>query len=236
MEGLDYMLEQSKNTVVPMSVQAHARSCFKLHVFSDASTLGLCAAIYVVEYINTKPILQHLHAAKPRIAPKGQSIPRLELTDALMLAELQSNILVSLENHPIKSCHYWVDSTTVLYWLVTKGPWTCYVRNRVKWIEALSNGDWKYVSTKENPSDLGTRGVKAERLKRFWYEGRSWLGNEKDWSTQPILIGTRDTQVETIKVKEKVKVTIATMDDNRSHFITNMTSGFTYRKLLRITG
>ena len=31
-------------------------------------------------------------------------------------------------------------------------------------------------------------------------------------------------------------VTLATMDDNRSRFITNMTSRFTYRKLLRITG
>ena len=115
MEGLDYMLEQSKNTVVPMSVQAHARSCFKLHVFSDASTLGLCAAIYVVEYINTKPILQHLHAAKPRTAPKGQSIPRLELTDALMLAELQSNILVSWRT--IQSNHATTGSTAQLYYI-----------------------------------------------------------------------------------------------------------------------
>ena len=32
---------------------------------------------------------------------------------ALMLAKLQSNILVSLENYPIKSWHYWVDSRTV---------------------------------------------------------------------------------------------------------------------------
>ena len=41
-----------------------------------------------------------------------------------MLAKLQSNILISLENYPIKSCHYWVDSTNVLYWLLTKGSWT----------------------------------------------------------------------------------------------------------------
>ena len=46
----------------------------------------------------------------------------------------------------------------------------------------------------------------------------------------------RDTQVETMKIKDKVMVTIATMDDNRSHFITDMTSRFKYRKLLRITG
>ena len=44
-----YMLEQSKNTAVPRSVQTHAGSYFRLHGFSDASNVGLCAAIYVVE-------------------------------------------------------------------------------------------------------------------------------------------------------------------------------------------
>ena len=135
-----YMLEQSKNTVVPRAVQT------------------ICA----VEYTNTKPVSQHLFAAKSRIAPKGQSVPRLELTAAFMLAKLLSNILISLENYPIKSCHYWVDSIILLYWLPTKGSWTVYIRNRVKRIKALSDGDWKYVPTKENLSDLGTRGVKAD--------------------------------------------------------------------------
>ena len=161
------MLEQSKNTAVPRSVQTYAGSYFKLHGFSDATNVSLCTAIYVVEYTNTKPVSQHLLAANSRIAPKGQSVPRLELTAALMLAKLQSNILVSWENYPIKSCHYWVNSTTVLYWLLTKGSWTVYVRNRVKSIRALSKGDWKYIPTKENPSDLGIRVVKVERLTRF---------------------------------------------------------------------
>ena len=58
-----------------------------------------------------------------------------------MLVKLQSNILVSLQNYQIKSYYHWVDSTTVLYWLLTKVSWTFYVRNRVKRIEALSNGD-----------------------------------------------------------------------------------------------
>ena len=208
------MLEQSKNTAVPRSVQTHAGSYFRLHGFSNASNVSKCTTIYVVECINTKPVSQHLLTGKSRFAPKGESIPKLELTAALMLAKLQSNILVSLENYPIKSWHYWVDSTTVLYWLLTKGSWTVYVGNRVKRMEALSNGDWKYIPTKENPSDLGTRGVKAERLTKFWYEGPSWLGSKEDWPTQPIVVGTKDTQVETLKIKDKVMVTIATMDDN----------------------
>ena len=98
------MLEQSKNIAVPRSVQTYPGCYFKLYGFSDANNVGLCATIYVVEYINTKSVSQHLLAAKSRIAPKRQSIPRLELADALMLAKLESNILVSLENYPIKSC------------------------------------------------------------------------------------------------------------------------------------
>ena len=72
-----YMLEKSKNTAVPRTVQIHAGSYFKLHGFSDARNLDLCAAMYVVEYINTKPVSQHLLAAKSRIAPKGQSISKV---------------------------------------------------------------------------------------------------------------------------------------------------------------
>ena len=177
------MLEQSKNAAMPSSVQTHAGSYFELHGFSDASNVGLCAAKYIVEYINTNPVSQHLLAAKSGIAPKGQSIPRLELTTALMLTKLQSNIPMSFDNYPIKTCHYWVDSTTVLYWLLSKVLSTVYVRKRVNRIAALSNRDRKYVPTKETPSDLGTRGVKAERLTKFWYEGPSWLGSEEDWPT-----------------------------------------------------
>ena len=99
----------------------------------------------------------------------------------------------------------------------------------------LSNGDPKYVPSKENPSDLGTGAVKAESLTKFWYEGPSWLVKE-DSPTKPIVAGTKETQVETLKIKEKVMVTITTMDDNRNHFITNMTSRFACRNLLRIAG
>ena len=135
------LLEMIKNTAVPRSIQTHAGSYFKLHGFSYASSKGLYAAMYVIEYINANPVSQHFFAAKSRIAPKGKIIPKLQFTAALVLVKLQSNILVSLQNYQIKSYYHWVDSTTVLYWLLTKVSWTFYVRNRVKRIEALSNGD-----------------------------------------------------------------------------------------------
>ena len=228
------MFEQSNNTVVPRTAQTHAGSYFKLHGFSDASNVGLCTAIYVLEYINTQPVSQHIPSKIKNCTPCAKySKTRIDSYSYAGKVVIKHTRIIGKPSNQIMP---WVDSTTVLYWLLNKGPWTAYVTNRIKSVEALSNGDLKYVPTKENPSDLGTRGVKADRLTRFWYEGPSWLGNEEDWPTQPIVVEMRDTQVETMKFKDKVMVTIATMDDNRSHFITDMTSRFTYRKLLRITG
>ena len=71
------MLEQNKGIVMPRSAYTHAGSYFKLHGFSDANNMGLCAAIYVVEtsilsLFHNIYSLQHPLAT---ISPKGQSIP-----------------------------------------------------------------------------------------------------------------------------------------------------------------
>ena len=73
-------------------------------------------------------------------------------------------------------------------------------------------------------------------LTKFWHDGLSSFAIKEDWPTQPIVVGTKNTQMETLKSEEKVMVAIVSMDDKRDHFITNMTSIFTYRSFLRITG
>ena len=67
-----YMLEQSKIIVVPRSVQTYAGSYFKSHRFSDASNVGLCAAIYIVEYNNTKPVSEHLSLQNKELHQRGK--------------------------------------------------------------------------------------------------------------------------------------------------------------------
>ena len=44
------MLEQSKSTAVLRSVQTYAENYLKLHGFPDPSNVGLCVALYFVEY------------------------------------------------------------------------------------------------------------------------------------------------------------------------------------------
>ena len=149
------MLEQSNNTVVPRTAQTHAGSYFKLHGFSDTSNVGLCAAIYVLEYINTKPVSQHI-PSKIKNCTQCAKYSKTGI-DNYSYASQGVTKHTRIIGGPSNQIMPWVDSTTVLYWLLTKGPWTAYVTNRIKSVEALSNGDLKYVPTKENASDRLTR-------------------------------------------------------------------------------
>ena len=54
----------------------------------------------------------------------------------------------------LQECHCWTDSTTVLFWIHRQGTWSVFVRNRTRAIKEGSIVTWRYVPTKENPSDL----------------------------------------------------------------------------------
>lgn len=172
-------LQQAPTLILPCCVFQHNRTHFEIHGFSDASKVAVCAALYIVSYQDSTPVDQNLLAAKSRVAPKGLSIPRLELVAAHTLAKLENNVRRALASSPITAYHSWVDSITVLCWLANRGEWTTFVRNRVKIIgELTESGTWRYVPTTQNPSDLGTRGSASNKLKEFWLKGPSWLSDE----------------------------------------------------------
>ena len=202
-----YMFRENKNTAVPRTVRTYPGNKFKLHGLSDASIVGLYAAIYVVEYINTKSLPQHLLATKIKICTKRVKCTKAGIDSCSYGGEFAINYTRIIgKNFSIKSCHYWVYNTTVLYLFLTKGLWTVQIRNIIKKIKVLPNRDWKCIPVKENPSNLGRRGVKPERLTKFWYEGPSWLGNEEDWPIQPIVVKIKDAQAEILKITKKVMV------------------------------
>ena len=124
-------LRHKSFVAVPRCVALHRGSHFEMHGFSDASKVAVCAAIYVVEYLDALPVNQTLVVSKARVAPKNQSIPRLELIGALTLAKLQSNTRKALKSVPIRSFYNWVDSVTVLFWLANTGTWSVFIRNGV---------------------------------------------------------------------------------------------------------
>eukprot|EP00794_Sanderia_malayensis_P006681 gene6680-7438_t len=130
------------------------------------------------------------------------------------------------------TCHYWTDSTTVLHWMANKGTWWVFVRNRVK---ELSTGSWNYVPTKQNPSDLGTRGIKPSQLGDLWFKGPSWLAPQEDWPDQPEVV--EDAEAQTERIRTKLMVTKED-DGNKAdvtEFMNCLLSRYNYSKLMRIT-
>ena len=107
--------------------------------------------------------------SKTRVAPlKPLTILRLELMSARVLATLVDKVKKALEVQvQIAEMRYWSDSKTALCWIENKGEWKQFVRHRVNNILKLTQKeDWGHCPGRDNPADLGTRGLTAAKLEK----------------------------------------------------------------------
>ncbi|XP_024871917.1 uncharacterized protein LOC112454648 [Temnothorax curvispinosus] len=158
-------------------------SRIEIHGFSDASQLAMAAAVYIRIPNGDNTFSVQLVCSKTKVAPfKRLTIPRLELTAALLLARLIAKVVKALELlEALVFC--WSDSEATIKW-ITANPsrWKDFVRNCVSAIqELLPNGSWRFVPGKQNPADLATRGLKADKLFHLdlWWKGPKWLSESQ---------------------------------------------------------
>ncbi|GFW27630.1 integrase catalytic domain-containing protein [Trichonephila clavipes] len=143
--------------------------------FCDASERAYAAVVYIKCFNESGQSQTRLLCSKSRVAPlKTLTIPRLELSAALLLSRLVKKVVPILKL-PIHKIWMWTVSTIALVWLKTE-PYKLktFVSNRVAEIHALSKDyHWKYVSSKNNNADLISRGCNVDELLKneMWFSG-----------------------------------------------------------------
>ncbi|GFX66694.1 integrase catalytic domain-containing protein [Trichonephila clavipes] len=113
-----------------------------------------------------------------RVAPlKSLTLPRLELTAALLSARLAKQVSSCLKFDA--NIYYWTDSLISYYWIRgDSSAFKPYIKNRVQEIQLLSDPmQWGHCSGKDNPADLLSRGTSAVKLAQneLWWHGPPWL-------------------------------------------------------------
>ncbi|XP_036142109.1 uncharacterized protein LOC118645343 [Monomorium pharaonis] len=150
-----------------------------LHGFCDASQRAYGACVYVRTQFKKNEYRTELLTSKSRVAPlKAVSLPRLELSAALLLAGLIKKIGASFDLTNLQT-FLWSDSTIVLNWISSPSrQWSVFVANRVGEIQGITDPErWRHVKSSDNPADILSRGLNPRELasSSIWWHGPTFL-------------------------------------------------------------
>lgn len=164
---------------IPRNILCESPEIIELHSFSDASQKAYGACIYMKSIDKSGNVTINLLCSKSKVAPiKATTIPRLELSAALLAARLCKAVTDSIRYQVTRKIH-WCDSSVVLSWLRTSFTnLKQFVANRVSEICELSDPScWRYVPTAENPADYISRGVAPNEIQHIsmWWSGPKFL-------------------------------------------------------------
>ncbi|XP_028982417.1 uncharacterized protein LOC107045061 [Diachasma alloeum] len=140
----------------------------QIHGFADASTVAMSTVVYIRTKTINDSTSTVLACAKTKVAPlKRMTIPRLELTAALLLTQLVASTKQMLQLDQVDT-YLWADSSVALAWIRSHASrWKDFVHNRVVKIqETLPNATWRHVSGKENPADCASRAIDIPEVAR----------------------------------------------------------------------
>lgn len=133
----------------------------ELHHFSDASNPGYGACSYFRFKNERDEVHCSLVMAKARVTPtKTQSIPRLELSAAVVSAKFSAMLKTELEIK-IDQEFFWTDSQVGLVYVKNEATrFHVFVANRIQLIRRITDvNQWFYVKTSNNPADHASRGL-----------------------------------------------------------------------------
>ena len=164
----------------------------EIHIFCDASKDASGAVVYT----RTPPSSLHpggnlsLVCAKGKIASLDPrlTIPRMELTGAVLAALKEPYMLKAWEIKKQVKFFIWSDAKVVLAWLSQFNIKETYINNRVNQIRKLCEPvkqtiQIRHVPTKDNPADIITRQQDATQFltNNVWWNGPQWLLDENEW-------------------------------------------------------
>ncbi|XP_067943119.1 uncharacterized protein [Watersipora subatra] len=148
----------------------------ELHAFSDASTQGYGACVYLRLCDEKETINVSLVLDKARVTPSNATtITRLELQAAVLSAVLSDFVEKQLHNIQITDTDYYTDSSEIVlgYLRNEVKRFHVFVSNRVQKIRTMKKpADWYYVPSALNSANHASRGLSAEQLSSsIWTNG-----------------------------------------------------------------
>ncbi|XP_049323488.1 uncharacterized protein LOC125783001 [Astyanax mexicanus] len=155
----------------------------QLHHFSDASENGYGTVTYL-RLQNQNNVHVSFLLGKSRVAPLKQiTIPRLELTAAVLAVRIDKMLRTELQLPLDDSC-FWTDSTSVLKYIKNEEKrFRTFVANRVSTVREITDiTQWRYIHTTQNPADDASRGLKVGKLltNKRWLKGPDFLRTTKE--------------------------------------------------------
>lgn len=169
---------------IPRWLGITANCKVQLHTFCDASNIAYGAVVYSRAEHSDGTVEVRIVASKNKLAPiQSVTIPRLELSAAAVGAELGERMSKIL-GIPTEQLYFWSDSQIVLHW-IRKSPSDAkiFVGNRIAIVQEHSNVQkWAHVSSKQNPADLLSRGLRAQELAPadIWWNGPDFLKDTQE--------------------------------------------------------
>ena len=119
----------------------------ELHAFSDASSHGYGACVYIRCVYSDASMQCSRMMGKSRVAPlKRVTVPRLELVTAVLSAKLCSVIQNEMDFSFNRVC-FWTDASVVLrYILNSSSQLETFVPNRIEQLHTMTSPDqWRFV-------------------------------------------------------------------------------------------